>query len=131
MSYLEEYMRNFVEFDKMESEFVSFDIKTSKISVDDQKVFDNGLLIAILDTFSSYAGSVLLKNDSISISLSMNLKISSFDEMFYDRTYKMVVWLKNQTGKIIFYEIQILDEDGKLVKLATHLKKAINVTPKF
>lgn len=120
----------YVDFENFEYDNVSFLIKVPHDSVDDQNILDPGLLIAIVDTFSSFAGAALFKEEKLQmgISVSMNLKINSFDEMYLGRTYRMKVQIKNfnEREKLIYYDIPIFDETGKLIKQATHLKKLIN-----
>jgi hypothetical protein len=119
----------YVEFENFEYDNVSFLIKVPQDSVNDQKILDPGLLTAIVDTFSSFAGAALFKEEKLQmgISVSMNIKINSFDEMYLNQTYRMKVHIKNfqEKEKLIFYDIPIYDEKGKLVKQATHLKKLV------
>ena len=106
----------------------SVDIKVTQEMVDDLNIIDQGLLIGIIDTWSSFASSVLLEGEENQkkVSVSVNIKVNSFGEMFLNEKYKMKVFLKSHVGKIILYEIHIVDKDDKLIKLATHLKKIVN-----
>ncbi len=118
----------YVEEHEIKDDYVSYKIKVPSEIVDSMKVIDPGMLIAIIDTFSTMAGAHLFKGEdapSKFSSVSMNLKINSFGDMVENENYFMKVFLKNDKDKLIFYDCLIFDKFNNLVKFATHLKKVI------
>jgi hypothetical protein len=117
----------YVEMESFEKDDVSFIIKVTKDIVDNRNTIDPGILISIIDTFSSFSTAAFFdkEEEQIGISVSLNLKINSFADMIMDEIYKMKISLKNSKNKLILFEIEILDKDNNLVKLATHLKKKV------
>jgi hypothetical protein len=118
----------YIEDEVIEKDCVCFTINVHEQGVDKSNVIDAGLLIGIIDTFSSFASVYLFKEEELQskISVSLNLKVTSFEDMYVNEKYKMKVFLKYHIDKTIFYEIQILNKNNKLIKYATHLKKIIN-----
>ena len=117
----------YVDTESFENENVTYIIKVTQDIVDDRKIIDPGILISIIDTYSSFSSVALCDNDldKISISVSLNLKINSFSEMYLDQFYRMKVILKKTLEKLLIFEINITDKEGNLIKNATHLKKKI------
>ena len=117
----------YVETEFFEKENVSYIIKVPDEIVDSRKIIDPGILISIIDTYSSFSTLALFENedDQISISVSLNLKINSFSEMYANQFYRMKVFLRKSKEKIMLFEILITDLNGRLIKTASHLKKKI------
>ncbi len=121
------HISKFVDISSFERDNVCFLINVTDEAVLDSDVMDQGLLISLIDAMSSLAGSVLLQDEekNMRVNVSMNIKLNSFGSLYLNQQYKMKVYLIREVDKIIFYEIQILDCEDKLIKLATHLKKII------
>ncbi len=117
----------YVEMENFDKNDVSFTIKVTQNIVDSQNIIDPGILIAIIDTFSSFSSAAFFEEEEeqTKISVSLNLKINSFGDMLLDETYKMKIFLKHSKKKFLLFEIHILDKDNNVVKLATHLKKTV------
>jgi hypothetical protein len=117
----------FIKIEGYSSEFVDFEISVTKEMVDINNLIDEGLLISLIDSYSSFSAIFLLKElENPFANLSLNIKLSSLDNMKLNEKYKMRVLLKYHKNKMILYEILFYDKDYKLIKQATHLKKIIN-----
>ena len=120
----------FINLENYSNEHVDFEIKVTEEMVDSNNFIDEGLLISLIDSYSSFSAFLLIKDlENPFSNLSLNIKLSSFDNMKLNEKYKMRVLLKYHKNKIILYEILFMDKDNTLVKHATHLKKI--VMPKF
>jgi len=116
----------FIKIEGYSSEFVDFEISVIKEMVDINNLIDEGLLISLIDSYSSFSAIFLLKElDNPFANLSLNIKLSSLDDMKLEEKYKMRVLLKYHKDKMILYEVLFYDKDNKLIKCATHLKKII------
>jgi predicted aspartyl protease len=108
--------------------YCEINIKNS--SLDKNGNFDEGLLIALIDTFSSYAVLFLTKEDYKKY-LSVNITMFSFDEIKKEKNskLKMKVYLIKKEGRNILLKIQIYNEENKEIKTIYHLKRSIK--PKY
>jgi hypothetical protein len=117
----------FIKIKSYTSDYVHFEISVTKEMVDINNIIDEGLLISLIDSYSSFSAIFLIKDlENPFANLSMNIKLSSLDNMRLNEKYKMKVLLKYHKDKLILYEILFYDKENKLVKQATHLKKNIN-----
>src|SRR5690606_32803744 len=107
---------NHIKFLHTEKDNVEYGIIVKKDNVDNLQIIDNGLLLAIIDSYTSYAGLVLLNNYANDISVSMTLTLTSFEEMYVNNEYKMKVFVKYEGKKIISYDYEIYDLNDKIIK---------------
>jgi hypothetical protein len=126
-------MDEFVTINSFEKENVEVFIKPDAKSCDPNLgIFDNGLLLSIIDTFTSFAGGVMLEKYKQHYSVSVSLNITSFDDMTRDNEYIMRVWLKSEANDFIYYDFEIFEhKTGRLVKKGYHLKKKSRFGYKF
>lgn len=124
-SSIENYIDQFISFSHINEDHCIWNIEPLEQSLDSKKTFDQGLLIALLDTFSIWSGHMLKKVEG-NISLSMNIKVTTFEEMYANNKYTMEVRVISSERKIVLYEILILNEEGKKIKYATHQTRLIS-----
>ena len=106
------------------------EIKIKNKCLDENGNLDDGLLIALIDTFSSYAVMFLTKEDYKNY-LSVNITMFSYEEVKTEKIsqLKMNVFLVKKEGRNILLKIQILNEKNQEIKTIYHLKRS--VTPKY
>jgi len=92
-------------------------------------LMDEGLLIALIDSYSSFASHIISNFNKNDYALSMNIKMTSIESIKPNTDYFMKVKISEENKNTILFEIQICDGNGKLIKKASHLKKKIK--PKF
>lgn len=116
----------YVYIDDFEKNNVSYTIKVSKDCVDDKNIMDQGLILGIIDTYSSFAGFIQQKENILRISVSVALKLQSFSELYVNEEYKLFVYLKKEDDKFLYFQFKIMDKNNNLVKSGSHLKKITN-----
>jgi hypothetical protein len=125
MAYLQS-TSDFVDFYKVKDDEVFFKIKMKDEGIGGCGDIDHGLLLTIIDTYSSFATLMLSEGKRITQgSLSINLKVYSLQKMEANSVYIMVVKLKYRTKSLIILESEIFKENGELVKTSLHMKKLI------
>ena len=67
--------------------------------------------------------------DKEKYSLSMNLKMTSIDNIRKNNEYFMKVLISDENKNTILFDVQICDKNEKLIKKASHFKKIVK--PKF
>jgi hypothetical protein len=116
----------YVEVEDIEENKIKFSLIAKPSSIDDTGHFDVGLLLGIIDTFSTFAGFVFRTGNKIKQnSLSINLKLTNFTPLIRDNKYKMVVHLKKQQGNYASFESEIFDNKGILCQHSVHLVKLV------
>jgi hypothetical protein len=114
------HLLSHVELLSLEGDTIEYNIKVTKENSNSSQIFDNGLLIAIVDMCSFIKKSYV---NSVAVSITLNL--TSFEEMYLGKTYRMVVSIKYQGSGTIYYDIDIFNDEDKLVKKGYHLKKIV------
>jgi hypothetical protein len=122
-------MSQYVSVKNFEEDKVEFIIQVKNESVDDRQVMDRGLLLSLIDTYTSLSN-VLFKIYKDGISLSVALKMTSFEELKYNNDYLMKVFLPYEANNLTFFEFEIYNKDNTLVSKGSHMKKVKNI-PKF
>ena len=118
---------------KMNEECCSceLEINKDKYMCEDDEVFDDGTLIAIIDSFSSFAIMYLIPNDNYKKYLSLSIKLTSFDEIKGEtegsKKKKVFIYVKliKKVDRDVLLGISVCDEEGKEIKYITHLKRKI------
>ena len=98
---------------------------------------DEGVLIAIVDTFSSYAIMYLNKLEDYKKYLSLNIKMINYDENVNknninngynnnNNKISMTVKIEKKFGRNILLNISVYDSNNKEIKKIFHLKRKIN-----
>lgn len=91
--------------------------------------FDDGLLIALVDTFSSYCLIFLLPNENYQHFLSVNINMTSYSLIKPNLNEKQPIIAKvslvKQWGRNVLLEINIY-YNGVKVKTISHLKRKIS-----
>lgn len=117
----------FITLETHNSSYVDYEINVTKEMVDSNNFIDEGLLISLIDSYSSYSVIFLIPHlENYFTNLSLNIKLSSLDNMKLNEKYKMRVLLKYHKNKMILYEILFMNKENILIKHATHLKKIVN-----
>ena len=132
--------------------FEFFDIKSVKLNDNicycelngkNKKLYNNdgdideGVLIAIVDTFSSYAIMYLNKLEDYKKYLSLNIKMINYDENINknninngynnnNNKISMTVKIEKKFGRNILLNISVYDSNNKEIKKIFHLKRKIN-----
>ena len=131
--------------------FEFFDIKSVKLNENicycelngkNKKLYNNngdideGVLIAIVDTFSSYAIMYLNKLEDYKKYLSLNIKMINYDDSVNKNNYNngnnnnnkisMTVKIEKNFGRNILLNISVYDSNNKEIKKIFHLKRKIN-----
>jgi len=130
--------------------FEFFDIKSVKLNENicycelngkNKKLYNNngdideGVLIAIVDTFSSYAIMYLNKLEDYKKYLSLNIKMINYDDNVNKNNYNngnnynkisMTVKIEKKFGRNILLNISVYDSNNKEIKKIFHLKRKIN-----
>ena len=130
--------------------FEFFDIKSVKLNENicycelngkNKKLYNNngeideGVLIAIVDTFSSYAIMYLNKLEDYKKYLSLNIKMINYDDNINKNNYNngnnynkisMTVKIEKKFGRNILLNISVYDSNNKEIKKIFHLKRKIN-----
>jgi len=98
---------------------------------------DEGVLIAIVDTFSSYAIMYLNKLEDYKKYLSLNINMINYDENVNknninngynnnNNKISMTVKIEKKFGRNILLNISVYDSNNKEIKKIFHLKRKIN-----
>lgn len=120
-----------VEFNKSEC---SCDFVFDKYYSNNEGIIDDGILIALIDSFSSYVVLFLAPSENYKRFLSLNIKLNSFEDLKLEKDkdgkylYKRVtvkVKMLKQFSRNILLSILILDEKGNELKNCLHLKRKI------
>jgi hypothetical protein len=106
--------------------FKSENIKQKEISytINENGIFDEGLLLAIIDSFSSMATKAYYEEG-----VTINLNIKSLSEMILGKNYNLLTKVLKVSEKYVLLQCSIFDEKNNLVKLATHTKALVR--PKY
>lgn len=88
------------------------------------KVIDDGVLLALIDTFSSYAVMFLSPQDDYKKYLSLSIKMTSFTSTSSKRL-TIKVSLEKKFDRNILLNITVSDPEGKIIKRISHLKRRI------
>jgi acyl-coenzyme A thioesterase PaaI-like protein len=127
MTGLDTLIVDYIEADNLEPDNAEFIIKVSSEICDKDGKIDNGVLLALVDSYSSFSGTVLLKNGRDSFSVSVNLTLTSFGDMLAGNDYRMKVLLNHEDKNLIYYNIELYDKHNKLIKKGSHLKRRVKV----
>ena len=128
--------------------FEFFDIKSVKLNENicycelngkNKKLYNNngeideGVLIAIVDTFSSYAIMYLNKLEDYKKYLSLNINMINYDDNNNNNNsnnnnnkINMTVKIEKKFGRNILLNISVYDSNNKEIKKIFHLKRKIN-----
>lgn len=107
------------------------EINKDKYMCKEDEVFDDGTLIAIIDSFSSFAIMYLVPNDNYKKYLSLSIKLTSFNEIKGEtegsKKKKIFIYVKliKKVERDILLGISVCNEEGKEIKYITHLKRKI------
>ena len=93
-----------------------------------KKNFDKGLLIAIIDTFSSYVVKYLCSEEDYRLFLSLRILFTSYQNINEDihKKLKLNVSLDNKADRDIIINIKVLDMNNKILAQINHLKRKLN-----
>ena len=116
----------YIQYESETENIVNYIIKVDENNTDSNNIIDEGLLIGLIDSYSTFAGYPLIKNEKTKISLSMNIKIVSLGDLYKNNKYRMKVWIKEPSIKFHLFIIEIYDMNDNLLKKCFHLKKPIN-----
>ena len=87
---------------------------------------DNGTLIALIDSFSSYAIMFLVPKENYKHYLSVNISMISFKETTKnDPKITIKVTLEKQYERNILLDIRVYDSTGNEIKHLSHLKRKL------
>ena len=121
------FMDKIVGVEKFEEDEAIFTIDSTKECCDKNGIFDEGLLLAIIDEYSGMAGILFSKKYKMHFSNSLSIKKVSFKNLTMNKKYLMTVRLKEQVDKMLLIEMDITEEGSKeIIKFATHYKKVTN-----
>ncbi len=126
---MEKVLQNYIELESNTEDEVTYKLVLSDKAFNPNGLMDEGLLIALIDSYSSYASFLISKVDKKEYSLSLNIKMTSIDYIKKNNVYFMKVKIADESNKKILFDVNIYDKDGKLIKKASHLKKIIK--PKY
>ena len=114
-------------FDKIKNE-CSCIIIPKKNCFNSKKIFDKGLLIAIIDTFSSYVVKYLCPEEDYRLFLSLRILFTSYQNIIEDlhKKMKLNVSLDNKAERDIIINIKVLDINNKILAQISHLKRKLN-----
>ena len=92
------------------------------------RIFDKGLLIAIVDTFSSYVVKYLCPDDDFKQFLSVRILFTSYQNIFESlhKQMKMVVKLTDKKDRDIILNIEILSMNNKSLAHLSHFKRRLS-----
>ena len=117
---------NSFNFDKNKNE-CSCSIIPKKECFNKNKIFDKGLLIAIADTFSSYAVKYLCPEEDFKQFLSVRILFTLYQNIFEtNKEMKMLVSLNHKLDGDIILNIEILSIKGKTLAHLSHLKRRLS-----
>ena len=117
---------NSFNFDKNKNE-CSCSIIPKKECFNKNKIFDKGLLIAIADTFSSYAVKYLCPEEDFKQFLSVRILFTLYQNIFEtNKEMKMLVSLNHKLDRDIILNIEILSIKGKTLAHLSHLKRRLS-----
>ena len=88
------------------------------------KAIDDGVLLALIDTFSSYAVMFLSPKDDYKTYLSLSIKMTSFNSTNSKRL-TIQVSLEKKFDRNILLNITVSDPKGNIIKRISHLKRRI------
>ena len=88
------------------------------------KAIDDGVLLALIDTFSSYAVMFLSPEDDYKTYLSLSIKMTSFNSTNSKRL-TIKVFLEKKFDRNILLNITVSDPKGNIIKRISHLKRRI------
>ena len=88
------------------------------------KAIDDGVLLALIDTFSSYAVMFLSPKDDYKTYLSLSIKMTSFNSTNSKRL-TIKVSLEKKFDRNILLNITVSDPKGNIIKRISHLKRRI------
>lgn len=112
-----------IKFDRNEC---SCDIIIDPKNCNSNGEIDNGTLIALIDSFSSYAIMFLAPKENYKHYLSVNITMNSFSETSKnDSKITIKVTLEKQYERNILLDIRVYDSKGKEIKHLSHLKRKI------
>ncbi len=119
---------NSIYYDNIKNE-CSCDIIPKPECFDKNKNFDKGLLIALVDTFSSYVVKFLCPNENYKHFLSLKISFNSYQNIkeIEGQKLKVEVVLTNKEERDILLDIKIIGNDKKVLAHLTHLKRRINI----
>ena len=114
-------------FDKEKNECSCIIIPKSEC-FNKNNIFDKGLLIAIVDTFSSYVVKYLCPNEDFKQFLSVRILLSSYQNITKSihNEIKMVVSLIDKKDRDISLNIEILSSKNKILAHLSHLKRKLS-----
>jgi len=124
----EQELQKYIEIHSHSRDEVIYKLNLTDKAFNSLGIMDEGLLIALIDSYSSFA-SFLICKDKKQFSLSMNLKITSIDCLNKNNNYLMKVKISDENKSFILFDVNIVDKEGKLIKKASHFKKIVK--PKF
>lgn len=125
---LEEELQKYIELISHTNDEVIYKLVLNDKAFNMLGLFDEGLLIALIDSYSSFA-CFLIGKDTKQYSLSMNLKMTSIDNLKKNTDYYMKVKICDENKNTVLFDAQIVDSNGRLIKKASHFKKIVK--PKF
>ena len=94
----------------------------------DGRTVDYGVILTMIDGVSSYT-QIFIAQKYKQVSLSLNLNIKIFRQLRPGKTYELYVKMYNESSKLVVIKCQIYSRKGRLMCLATHIKR--NIIPKF
>ncbi len=124
----EEELQKYIETHSHTNDEVTYKLVLTDKVFNSSGIMDEGLLIALIDSYSSYA-CFLIGKDKDKYSLSMNLKVTSLDHLKRNNDYFMKVKISDENMNNMLFDVLIVDKEGKLIKKASHFKKVVK--PKF
>ena len=102
----------------------SCDIVINDKFISKGKCIDDGVLLALIDTFSSYAVMFLSPKDDYKKYLSLSIKMTSFNSTVSKRL-TIKVSLEKKFDRNIMLNITVSDPEGNVIKRISHLKRRI------
>jgi len=118
-------LQKYIEVFSYTKDEVTYKFILSDKAFNSSGIIDEGLVIALIDSYSSYS-CFLIGKDTGKYSLSMNLKLTNLNHLKRNNDYFMKVKILDENKSSILFDIHILDEHGKLIKKASHFKKIIS-----
>jgi hypothetical protein len=122
---LDSEISKYIEFISNNENEAIYRIIQNEDSNNSKKIMDDGLLISLIDSYSSFSNFFISKINKENNSLSISIKLTSFGLIKDDKEYIMKVKINHEDKKFIQYEVNIFDKENNLIKNATHLKKFV------
>jgi predicted transcriptional regulator len=112
----------------VKEEIAIFTIKVTPQLCNSSNFMDYGVMITMIDGLSSFS-QLFLSRIHKKKSLSVNLNLKIFHQLEEGKEYELSVKIYSENKKYTVFKCQILNENGELMSLATHVKR--NIKPKF